>query len=42
MLGRTDRNRMVAFPGTPDLIGHYVAVRLTGTTGATFSGERAA
>jgi tRNA-2-methylthio-N6-dimethylallyladenosine synthase len=42
MLGRTDRNRMVAFRGTVDLVGQYVTVRLTGTTGATFTGERAA
>lgn len=41
LLGRTDRNRMVVFEGTPDLIGQYVPVRLTGTTGATFIGERA-
>ncbi len=42
MLGRTDRNRMVVFKGGADLIGQYVTVLLTGTTGATFSGERAA
>jgi tRNA-2-methylthio-N6-dimethylallyladenosine synthase len=42
MLGRTDRNKVVAFPGAPDLTGRYVHVRLTGTTGATFMGERCA
>jgi tRNA-2-methylthio-N6-dimethylallyladenosine synthase len=42
LLGRTDRNRMVVFAGSPDLINTYVPVRLSSTTGATFSGERVA
>ncbi|HEX7050591.1 MAG TPA: MiaB/RimO family radical SAM methylthiotransferase [Longimicrobiales bacterium] len=38
VLGRTDGNKVVAFPGAPSLIGRFVHVRLTGTTGATFTG----
>lgn len=40
VLGRTDGNKVVAFPGDATLIGRFLAVRLTGTTGATFVGER--
>jgi tRNA-2-methylthio-N6-dimethylallyladenosine synthase len=40
MLGRTDRAKVVAFPGGPELVGRYLAVRLTATTGATFRGRR--
>ena len=40
VLGRTDTNKVVAFPGDASLIGQFVWVRLTGTTGATFTGER--
>ncbi len=40
VLGRTDQSRVVAFPGDESLIGEYVQVRLTATTGATFRGER--
>ena len=40
MLGRTERNKVVAFPGDTDLIGRFVRVRLVDTTGATFMGER--
>ncbi len=39
MLGRTDGNKVVAFAGSPDLIGSFVDVTLTATTGATFIGE---
>jgi tRNA-2-methylthio-N6-dimethylallyladenosine synthase len=39
MLGRADNFKVVAFPGGADLIGRYVRVRLTGTTGATFRGQ---
>ncbi|MEE2669902.1 MAG: tRNA (N6-isopentenyl adenosine(37)-C2)-methylthiotransferase MiaB [Gemmatimonadota bacterium] len=39
VLGRTRRNKVVAFAGSPDLIGDYYTVRLTDTTGATFIGE---
>jgi len=42
MLGRTERNKAVVFPGDEDLVGEYVSVRLTDTTGATFRGERTA
>ncbi len=38
MLGRTEQNKVVAFPAEPDTIGEYCRVRLTGTTGATFRG----
>jgi tRNA-2-methylthio-N6-dimethylallyladenosine synthase len=41
MLGRTERYKSVAFPGDASLIGQYLHVRLTGTTGATFRGVRA-
>ena len=41
VLGRTEQNKVVAFTGESDLIGAYVDVRLTGTTGATFMGHRA-
>jgi len=40
MLGRTDGNKMVAFPGDDSLVGRFVRVRLVSTTGATFRGER--
>lgn len=41
MLGRTERNKVVAFPGAPSLVGSFVSVRLTDTTGATFMGVSA-
>ncbi len=40
VLGRTGSNKVVAFPGDEGLVGSFVHVRLTGTTGATFRGER--
>jgi tRNA A37 methylthiotransferase MiaB len=40
MLGRTEQYRSVAFPGDAPLVGQYLHVRLTGTTGATFRGKR--
>ncbi len=40
VLGRTEQNKVVAFADSPDVIGQYVDVRLTGTTGATFMGRR--
>lgn len=39
LLGRTRRNKMVAFPADLSRIGEYLEVELTGTTGATFRGE---
>ena len=39
VLGRTRRNKVVAFAGSPELVGTYQEVRLTHTTGATFVGE---
>ena len=39
MLGRTDGNKVVAFAGDASLIGSFVDVTLTATTGATFLGE---
>lgn len=42
ILGRSRRNKVVAFTGPTELIGTYQAVRLTETTGATFVGEFAA
>jgi tRNA-2-methylthio-N6-dimethylallyladenosine synthase len=41
MLGRTDGNKVVAFAGDASLIGSFVDVRLTATTGATFLGALA-
>ena len=42
VLGRTDSNKVVAFAGDASMIGSFVDVTLTATTGATFAGERAA
>ncbi len=42
ILGRTRRNKVVAFPGSPELVGTYQEVRLTHTTGATFVGRLSA
>jgi tRNA-2-methylthio-N6-dimethylallyladenosine synthase len=39
--GRTDGNKVVTFDGPESLIGRFVDVRLTSTTGATFAGELA-
>jgi len=39
MLGRTRRNKVVAFPGEPELVGQYTKVVLETTTGATFVGR---
>jgi len=39
ILGRTRRNKVVAFAASPELVGTYQKVRLTDTTGATFVGE---
>ncbi|HSH44373.1 MAG TPA: MiaB/RimO family radical SAM methylthiotransferase [Longimicrobiales bacterium] len=41
MLGRTERNKMVVFPGSEDLVGRFLRVRLDDTTGATFLGSLA-
>jgi len=38
VLGRTDRNKVVAFPGDTSLVNRYLTVQLTATTGATFRG----
>ena len=38
ILGRTRRNKVVAFAASPELVGTYQEVRLMGTTGATFVG----
>jgi tRNA-2-methylthio-N6-dimethylallyladenosine synthase len=39
--GRTVSNKVVNFDGDASLIGQFVRVRLTSTTGATFAGEMA-
>ena len=39
LLGRTRRNKVVAFPARGRSIGQFATVALTGTTGATFRGE---
>lgn len=41
VLGRTRRNKVVAFNASSEIIGTYHQVLLTGTTGATFMGELA-
>ena len=41
VLGRTRRNKVVAFVAPADTIGGYQRVLLTSTTGATFVGELA-
>ncbi|HSG07878.1 MAG TPA: tRNA (N6-isopentenyl adenosine(37)-C2)-methylthiotransferase MiaB [Longimicrobiales bacterium] len=38
MMGRSRRNKVVVFPGEPELVGTYVDVALERTTGATFVG----
>ncbi len=40
VLGRTETNKVVAFPGEPEEVGEYRRVRLVETTGATFRGRR--
>ncbi len=40
VLGRTRRNKVVAFPGAPERIGSYLRVVLERTTGATFVGTQ--
>ncbi len=39
VLGRTRRNKVVAFPGDASLVGSYLRVRLERTSGATFAGS---
>ena len=39
ILGRTRRNKVVAFQGGTELIGTYQTVALIATTSATFVGE---
>ncbi len=39
--GRTDGNKVVTFEGPASLIGSFTQVRLTSTSGATFTGELA-
>ncbi len=41
MLARTRTNLMVLLDVGPEAIGHYLEVRLTGTTGSTFTGTLA-
>ena len=41
VLGRTRRNKVVAFDGDPSLIGSYQSVLLDRTSGATFGGRLA-
>lgn len=42
LLGRTRRNKVVAFPGDSRRIGSYATVALDATTGATFRGHEVA
>jgi tRNA A37 methylthiotransferase MiaB len=38
LLGRTESNKVVAFPGSESRIGQFTTVRLLNTSGSTFSG----
>lgn len=38
--GRTDSNKVVVFEGPPSLIGSFVTVELTSTSGSTFAGTQ--
>ena len=40
VLGRTRRNKVVAFEGEASWLGTYRRVRLTSTSGATFAGRQ--
>jgi len=40
LLGRTRRNKVAVFPGHEALIGTFVIIELTQTTGATFVGKK--
>jgi tRNA-2-methylthio-N6-dimethylallyladenosine synthase len=42
LLGRTRRNKVVAFPAAAHRVGEYATVRLDATTGATFRGTELA
>jgi tRNA-2-methylthio-N6-dimethylallyladenosine synthase len=42
MLGRTESYKVATFPGDTSLVGRYLTVRLTATTGATFRAVQAA
>jgi tRNA-2-methylthio-N6-dimethylallyladenosine synthase len=39
LLGRTERNEMVVFPGSPDQVGTFVSVSIAGVSGNTLRGE---
>ena len=39
VLGRTEGNKVVAFPGDESRVGQFTTVRLLRTSGATFTGE---
>jgi tRNA-2-methylthio-N6-dimethylallyladenosine synthase len=41
MAGRTENNRVVNFPGSPDLVGHFVDVRVTEALSNSLRGEQA-
>jgi tRNA-2-methylthio-N6-dimethylallyladenosine synthase len=41
LAGRTGNNRVVNFPAQPDLLGHFVAVRITAALAHTLRGELA-
>ncbi|MEN8143340.1 MAG: tRNA (N6-isopentenyl adenosine(37)-C2)-methylthiotransferase MiaB [Gemmatimonadota bacterium] len=42
LLGRTEGNKVVAFPGRRARVGEYHKVRIVSTSGATFRGEQVA
>lgn len=39
LLGRTERNEMVVFPGSADRVGSFVSVSIAGVSGNTLRGE---
>jgi tRNA A37 methylthiotransferase MiaB len=41
MQGRTDSNKVVAFPGEESLVGTFIDVTIDSTSGSTFKGTAA-
>jgi tRNA-2-methylthio-N6-dimethylallyladenosine synthase len=39
LCGRTDNNRVVNFAGTPDLVGHFINIRITAALSHSLRGE---
>jgi tRNA-2-methylthio-N6-dimethylallyladenosine synthase len=39
LCGRTDNNRVVNFAGAPDLVGHFINIRITAALSHSLRGE---